>query len=77
MNALRPFLRRPEAASVISLIGVIAFYVIFGGVNLATLFGAEGQLRGQPRDRGRSGRNPDDRRLYRHLGRGDDSAPGR
>ena len=40
MNALRPFLRRPEAASVISLIGVIAFYVIFGGVNLATLFGA-------------------------------------
>ncbi len=40
MNALGPFLRRPEAASILSLVGVIAFYVIFGGVNLGTLFGA-------------------------------------
>ena len=40
MNAIRPFLRRPEAASVISLVGIIAFYVVFGGVDLGTLFGA-------------------------------------
>lgn len=40
MNTLGLFLRRPEAASIISLFGVIAFYVIFGGVNLGTLFGA-------------------------------------
>lgn len=40
MNAFGTFLRRPEAASIISLTGVIAFYVIFGGVDLATLFGA-------------------------------------
>lgn len=40
MDALGPFLRRPEAASIISLIAVIAFYVILGGVNLGTLFGA-------------------------------------
>ena len=32
--------RRPEFGSVLSLFGVIAFYVIFGGVNLATLFSA-------------------------------------
>lgn len=44
MNALGPFLRRPEAASVLSLVGVIAFYVIFGGVNLGTLFGAASWL---------------------------------
>ncbi len=40
MNTIRQFLRRPEAASVISLVGIIAFYVIFGGVELGTLFGA-------------------------------------
>lgn len=32
--------RRPEAGSVLSLIAVIAFFVIVGGVNLANLFGA-------------------------------------
>jgi simple sugar transport system permease protein len=36
--------RRPEFGSVISLFGVIAFYVIFGGVNLATLFSAASWL---------------------------------
>ncbi len=40
MSVFGPFLRRPEAASAISLIGIIAFYVLIGGVNLATLFGA-------------------------------------
>lgn len=33
-------IRRPEFGSVLSLLAVIAFYVILGGVNLATLFGA-------------------------------------
>lgn len=33
-------LRRPAAASVLSLIGVLAFYVLIGGVDLDTLFGA-------------------------------------
>lgn len=40
MSAFAPFLRRPEAASVISLVAIVAFYVIIGGVDLATLFGA-------------------------------------
>ena len=40
MNAFGTFLRRPEAAAVLSLIAVIAFYVVFGGVNVGTLFGA-------------------------------------
>lgn len=40
MNALGSFLRRPEAASIISLVAIIAFYAIFGGVKLGTLFGA-------------------------------------
>lgn len=40
MNALVAVFRRPEAASILSLIGVIAFYVVFGGVDLAKLFGA-------------------------------------
>ena len=40
MNAFSGFLRRPEAGAVLSLVGVIAFFVIFGGVNLGTLFGA-------------------------------------
>jgi simple sugar transport system permease protein len=40
MDAFATFLRRPEAASVISLVGVIAFFALLGGVNLGTLFGA-------------------------------------
>ena len=32
--------RRPEAGSVLSLIGVILFFVVFGGVNLGNLLGA-------------------------------------
>ena len=40
MASFAPFLRRPEAASIISLIGIVAFYVIIGGVDLVTLFGA-------------------------------------
>jgi simple sugar transport system permease protein len=32
--------RRPEAGSVLSLVTVIAFFVIFGGVQLGNLFGA-------------------------------------
>ena len=40
MNAVGHFLRRPEAASIISLVAVIVFYVIFGGVDLGKLFGA-------------------------------------
>lgn len=40
MSVLTPFLRRPEAASIISLVAIVAFYVIIGGVDLATLFGA-------------------------------------
>lgn len=37
---MTPFLRRPEAASIISLVAIVAFYVLVGGVDLATLFGA-------------------------------------
>ena len=37
---LTGLLRRPAAASVLSLIGVLAFYVVIGGVDLGTLFGA-------------------------------------
>jgi simple sugar transport system permease protein len=40
MNPFSAFLRRPEAGAVLSFVGVIAFFVIFGGVNLGTLFGA-------------------------------------
>lgn len=40
MLSIGSFVRRPEFGAVISLIAVIAFYVIFGGVNLATMFGA-------------------------------------
>ncbi|AVA24474.1 ABC transporter permease (plasmid) [Rhizobium sp. CB3171] len=36
----RNLVRRPEAGSILSLIVVIAFYVIFGGVQLGNLFGA-------------------------------------
>lgn len=37
---LTGLIRRPAAASVLSLIGVLAFYVVVGGVDLGTLFGA-------------------------------------
>jgi simple sugar transport system permease protein len=37
---LGPFLRRPEAASILSLVGIVAFYVVFGGVDLGRLAGA-------------------------------------
>ena len=40
MTAFAPFLRRPEAASIISLVAIVAFYVLIGGVDLVTLFGA-------------------------------------
>ena len=40
MELIRGFLRRPAAASVLSLIGVVAFYVIFGGVDLVNLVAA-------------------------------------
>ena len=43
MNAIAPFLRNPQAASIISLIGVLVFYM-FGGVDLPTLFGAASWL---------------------------------
>lgn len=38
--AVAHFLRRPEAGSVLSLVAVIAFFVLFGGVQLGNLFGA-------------------------------------
>jgi len=34
MDLIGTFLRRPAAASILSLIGVLAFYAIFGGVDL-------------------------------------------
>ncbi len=34
------FLRRPEAGAILSIVGVILFYVVFGGVQLDKLFGA-------------------------------------
>src|SRR5579863_2149837 len=40
MDVISAFLRRPGAASVLSLIGVLAFYAIFGGVNLSRLAAA-------------------------------------
>ena len=40
MDMISAFLRRPAAASVLSLIGVLAFYVIFGGVDLGRLVAA-------------------------------------
>ena len=38
--SIRPYLRFPETGSVFSLLAVIAFFVIVGGVNLGTLMGA-------------------------------------
>ena len=40
MFSIGSFVRRPEFGAILSLIAVIAFYVIFGGVNLTTMFGA-------------------------------------
>ncbi|MGB8815518.1 MAG: ABC transporter permease [Paracoccaceae bacterium] len=40
MDLINSLLRRPSAASVLSLVGVLAFYVIFGGVDLVNLAGA-------------------------------------
>lgn len=40
MDAIRSLLRRPEAGSILSLIGVVLFFVLFGGANLGTLVGA-------------------------------------
>ena len=34
------FMRRPESGAVLSLVAVVAFFVVFGGVNLMTLAGA-------------------------------------
>ncbi|MCB9993557.1 MAG: ABC transporter permease [Hyphomicrobiaceae bacterium] len=40
MNAITDLLRKPAAASILSLLGVLAFYVIFGGVDLGNLLSA-------------------------------------
>lgn len=40
MDLISAFLRRPAAASILSLVGVLAFYVVFGGVDLGRLAGA-------------------------------------
>lgn len=40
MNLFKSFLSRPAAASIISLFGVVLFYVVFGGVDLGNLVGA-------------------------------------
>lgn len=38
--SLKSLARRPEIGSVLSLVAVVAFYVVFGGVNLGQLAGA-------------------------------------
>ena len=40
MDMISAFVRRPAAAAVLSLVGVLAFYVLAGGVNLGRLAGA-------------------------------------
>ncbi len=40
MDIFATVMRRPAAASILSLIGVLAFYVLIGGVDLGKLFGA-------------------------------------
>ncbi|MBZ9850400.1 ABC transporter permease [Mesorhizobium sp. CA14] len=40
MDAIKSVLRRPEAGSVLSLLGVVLFFVLFGGANLGALVGA-------------------------------------
>jgi simple sugar transport system permease protein len=37
MELIHAFLRRPAAAAILSLLGVLAFYVVVGGVNLVNL----------------------------------------
>jgi len=44
MDIISAMLRRPAAASILSLIGVLAFYVLLGGVDLGKLFGAASWL---------------------------------
>lgn len=39
-NMFMSFLRKPSAAAIISLIGVVLFYVFFGGVDISKLSGA-------------------------------------
>ncbi|KKM20025.1 hypothetical protein LCGC14_1649670 [marine sediment metagenome] len=39
-SAIGTIFRRPETGSILALIGVVLFFVLFGGVNLGTLFGA-------------------------------------
>ena len=40
MDMIAGMLRRPAAASILSLMGVLAFYVVIGGVDLGKLMGA-------------------------------------
>ncbi|MEK9896409.1 MAG: hypothetical protein VW518_08300, partial [Burkholderiaceae bacterium] len=40
MDLISNLLRRPAAASVLSLIGVLVFYVVFGGVDFGKLMNA-------------------------------------
>ncbi|KAB0676315.1 ABC transporter permease [Aureimonas leprariae] len=40
MDFFGTFLRRPAAASILSLLGVLVFYVVFGGVDVGRLAGA-------------------------------------
>lgn len=40
MDMIAGMLRRPAAASILSLLGVLAFYVVIGGVDLGKLMGA-------------------------------------
>ncbi len=40
MDVFTAFLRRPAAASILSLVGVLVFYVVFGSVDLRNLIGA-------------------------------------
>jgi simple sugar transport system permease protein len=44
MDMINAVLRRPASGSVLSLFGVLAFYVLFGGVDLGTLAGAASWL---------------------------------
>ena len=40
MEIINTFVRRPAAASILALLGVLVFYVLFGGVDLVNLAGA-------------------------------------
>lgn len=44
MTLFHSFLRRPEAGSLLSLTGVVAFFLVFGGVSLTGLAGAASWL---------------------------------